>query len=78
LLLPRHERQGIGWPAGRNWLKKDVKAEESSNEHGRIGQHFIAARSKSVGNGSSITMAFREKGFYPPYTWEISVKGQRA
>ena len=24
LLLPRHERQGIGWPVGRNWLEKDV------------------------------------------------------
>jgi hypothetical protein len=24
LLLPRHERQGIGWLEGRNWLEKDV------------------------------------------------------
>ncbi len=25
LLLPRHERQGIGWLEGRNWLGKDAR-----------------------------------------------------
>ena len=44
--------ENIGWPAGRNWLQKD----------------FVATKAKSLGNGSSITVAFREKGLYPSYT----------
>jgi hypothetical protein len=38
LLLPRHQRQGIGWLEGRNWREKDVQAGECSNEPGRIGR----------------------------------------
>ena len=35
---------------------------------GSIGQGFVATGAKSVGNGSSITVTFREKGFCPSYT----------
>ena len=73
-LFARNQRQCPSYASGRTWLGKDVQAGECSNERGSIGQDFMATRetretrAKSVGNGSSITVAFREKGLYSPYT----------
>jgi hypothetical protein len=67
LLLPRPEQQGIGWlRAGIGW--KRTQGRETFKRGRQESARFRSDQAKSVGNGSSITVAFREKGFYSPYT----------
>ncbi len=65
---PKTRAAGHRLACGQELAGKGRKAGKYSNERGRNQQNFVTARATSVGNDSSITAAFREKGFYSPYT----------
>jgi hypothetical protein len=60
-------RVSVGLQAGID--EKGMRSREMAKVMmGRMGQDFVVTRTKSIGNGCSMGVDFREKGFYSSYT----------